>query len=377
MNNYDVIVLGVGGMGSAACDHLAGRGARVLGLEQFDIAHDRGSSHGDTRIIRKAYFEHPDYVPLLHKAYRGWDDLAQDAGEALFERCGLLLAGPPLRALISGARRAAEEHELALPEVAPAEVERRFPGLVLSPGMTVLWEGDAGYLCVEACVRAAAARAARRGATIRTAERVLRWTATAEDVEVTCAGATYRAGRLVICGGPWAGELLSDLRLPLAVRRKVQLWFPTRGGLYAREHGFPVFAMQSEEGFFYGFPSLDGATIKVAEHTGGDVVARPEAADRSLQSGDVASIAAFIVEHLPGVDHRPTRHAVCFYTMTPDEHFIIDRHPAHAHVCFAAGFSGHGFKFAPIVGSILADLALTGTTEEPSGFLRLSRFQGF
>lgn len=376
---FDSIVLGVGAMGSAALYHLARRGQRVLGLERFALGHDRGSSHGRTRVIRKAYFEHPDYVPLLHRAYELWDALAAESGQALFDRTGLLLAGPPGDAVLAGVRRTAAQHGLAIEELSAAERARRFPGLVCAPESEALFERDAGYLRVEACVRAHAALAERHGATLLTGAEVRAIHLDGAGVRVETAAGRFQAGSLVVSAGAYSGALLPELALPLVVRRKVQLWYDAAPALH-RDAGFPVFLVSDAAlgGIFYGFPALDGADgegLKVAEHSGGEAVPDPLLVDRGLRADDEVRVRAFLQRHLPGVaSARARRHEVCLYTMTPDEHFVLDRHPRHPQLVYAAGFSGHGFKFAAVVGEALADLALRGQTALPIDFLQAQRF---
>lgn len=392
---HDVIVLGLGGMGSAALYHLARRGLRALGLEQFGLAHDRGSSHGDTRIIRTAYFEHPDYVPLLRRARAEWEALQRESGAALLTRSGLLLAGRPEGVVIPGVRRSAAEHRLPIESLSVAEARERFPGLRIEDGFEVLYEADAGFLHVERCVRTHVERALACGATVRTQAEVLEWSADdgaagGPRVTVRTAGETFEARALVIAAGPWSGRLVRELGLPLTVRRKVQLWFPTDNPAHRLAAGFPAFCFDTADGFFYGFPALDdaepgerggparthtasAALMKIAEHSGDERVTDPSAIDRGLHPRDVERVAAFAGRCLPGVSAAPVRHSVCMYTMTPDEHFIVDLHPRHRNVALAAGFSGHGFKFASVVGSILADLAERGATAEPIAFLSACR----
>jgi sarcosine oxidase len=372
MTVFDAIVIGVGGMGSAACFHLARRGASVLGLEQFTQAHDRGSSHGQTRIIRKAYFEHPDYVPLLHRTYELWAELDDQTDMRLFERCGLLLVGPPDGMLIPGCRRAAAEHRLDLEPVAPREVAKRFPGFRADDSVEALFEENAGFLRVEDCVRAHVRRAVECGADIRWNVGVRDWVARKDSVTVRTDVGDFRAGRLVVCAGPWSADLLGELRLPLEVRRKVLLWVRAAPE-YRLDRGCPVFGFETELGFLYGFPADERGELKIANHGGGEAVDDPSAPDRRLLPRDAAFIAPFALRHARGIDTQVIRHSVCMYTMTPDEHFVIDRSPRSENVVFAAGFSGHGFKFAPVVGSVLADLALDGKTAEPIGFLSASR----
>lgn len=372
MTRYDAIVIGLGAMGAAACDQLAARGCRVLGIEQFLPAHDRGSSHGETRIIRKAYFEHADYVPLLHRAYAMWDELSADASRTLFERVGLLLMGVPKGEVIVGVQRAAREHHLAIEEMPPAEVAWRFPGFRPDPSMVALFEPDAGFLHVEACIRAMLDRAKQRGAELKFETAVTSWAADGTGVRVMASRETYFADRLVVTAGPWAGKLLTLLARPLEVLRKVQLWFPASGGYRVADRS-PVFCVDTGPQFFYGAPVVAGDMMKVAEHSGREVVSDPGMVDRSLRAEDVSHVVDFVRRVLPGLTPVPARHAVCLYTMTLDGHFVIDRHPEFPQVALAAGFSGHGFKFAPIVGSILADLTLSGRTAEPAGFLKLGR----
>jgi len=375
MPSYDAIVIGLGGMGSAAAYHLARRGLHVLGLDQFTPCHDRGSSHGETRIIRKAYFEHPDYVPLLIRAYALWDEIAEASERRLFERCGLLLAGPPDGAVIPGLYRAAAAHGLPLETLDAAERTRRFPMFNFpADRYACVFEADAGYLHVETCQRAYQEAAERLGAHLRWQSRVLEWSADSAGARVKTDVGDFDAARLVVCGGAWSERLLQDLHLPLTVRRKVQFWFRTRDDRHEPAARSPVFGVETESGFFYGFPAISPGVIKVAHHTGGDAVADPRAVDRGVRPSDVEPVRGFLAEHLPGVSSEVARSSICLYTMTPDEHFILDVHPVHSTVAFAAGFSGHGFKFASLVGEVVADLAQAGRTNQPVGFLGLSRF---
>jgi len=366
-------VIGVGGMGSAALYHLARSGIKVLGLEQFHIGHDRGSSHGQTRIIRKAYFEHPAYVPLLQRAYELWRDLETECDEELFHQTGLLLVGPPDGFIIPGVQRSAREHQLDIQTLTVAEARKRFNGFVINDDQSVLFEPDAGFLRVEACVHAHVDRAVAHGATILAGTAVKSWSVKQGAVEVSTESGTHSAATLLICGGPWAGQLLSELRLPLEVRRKVVFWFDTTDDSYDLGRGCLVFGFETADGFVYGFPVIDSDGIKVAHHSGGERVERADELDRTLHPEDTIVVRRFIDKHLPRVGDRLNRYSVCMYTMTPDEHFIVDRHPAHPNVIFAAGFSGHGFKFAPIIGSILADLTIDDRTAEPIAFLSASR----
>lgn len=366
---YDVIVIGVGGMGSAACEHLARRGCRVLGLEQFALGHDRGSSHGETRIIRLAYFEHPDYVPLLQRAYRLWNELEQRTGRTLLHQNGLILSGPAAGETITGALRSARDHQLAVERLTPTDLRHRFPGFAPPEEHAIVFESRAGYLAVEDCVAAHLAAARSAGAEFRERTPVLRWGRDGRGVFVETASERFTAQGLVITAGAWAARVLADLRLPLIVRRKFVGWFATSAGSYAAAEGTPTYYCELPEGAFYGFPSLDGTSLKVAEHTGGAVVDDPASVDRAAHADDVAPLARFVQRFLPQATTTLVRHSVCLYTLTPDQHFLIATHPEHPQVQIAAGFSGHGFKFTPVVGAALADLATTGRSELPIGFL--------
>jgi sarcosine oxidase len=374
MKTFDAVVLGVGGMGSAALYHLAARGMRVLGLEQFRVGHDRGSSHGETRIIRKAYFEHPAYVPLLVRAYTLWTDFEKETGRRFFYRTGLLETGPADGMLIRGVRRSAELHGLALEEVAVSDVPRRFPGFLPSDDMVAVFEADAGLLLVEQCVQSFARRAVALGAELREDAAVLDWSVQGSDITVRTRSDSYTTSRLVICGGPWAVKLLADLGLPLSVRRKPVFWFEADPGAYDRDRGCPVFCFDTRDGFFYGIPSLSRGSLKIAEHTGGETVpVGADHVDRTVRESDVAPVRRFSARYLPFVRSRVVKSSVCMYTMTPDEHFIMDSDPRYPGVLIATGFSGHGYKFAPLIGSVLADMATGGRTSVPVDFLSLSR----
>ncbi len=375
MNTYDTIVIGLGGMGSATVCELARRGHRVLGLEQYAFDHTLGSSHGQSRIIRQAYFEHPDYVPLLQAAYEGWDALSAGSATELFNRCGLLLAGPDTGEVIAGTREAASLHQLPLEELNYDTAQRRYPAFNFREGDTILNEAQGGYLRVEACVAAHLAQARHHGATLHEMEPVSDWNRDGAGVRVTTDRAVYRAARLILCAGSWTGPLLASLALPLEVRRVVTAWFPTENPAFTLEKGCPVFAFQTPDGFYYGFPELDTRGVKLACHAPGLPVADPATVDRHVTAVDVAPLQAFARQYLQGIASAPSDSTVCLYTMSPDGHFIIDRHPEQEQVTFAAGFSGHGFKFCPAIGQILADLSITGKSELPRDFLGLKRFQ--
>ncbi|WP_326599011.1 N-methyl-L-tryptophan oxidase [Streptomyces sp. NBC_01803] len=381
-STYDVIVLGLGGMGSAAADHLAARGARVLGLERSGPAHDQGSSHGGSRIIRQAYFEGTGYVPLLLRSYELFERLERESGRELSMLCGGLMIGRRDGQVVTGGLHAARLWDLPHELLDAAELRRRFPTLDPRDDEVALYEDKAGLVRPEATVAAQLRLAAAAGAELRFGEPVLRWEVLpgGAGVRVRTAAGRYEAGHLVVCPGAWAAEQLADLDVPFTVRRQVMFWFQPAGGLapYAPER-HPVWLWEREEGAaLYGFPAIDGphGGVKVALHGDGEECA-PETVDRAVRPAETAALAACAAPRVPTLPGRLLRATTCVYTRTPDEHFVIAPHPAHAGaVTVACGFSGHGFKFVPVVGEILADLALTGATAHPIGLFHPHRFAG-
>jgi monomeric sarcosine oxidase len=375
MERYDAIVLGIGGVGSAALYHLAKRGIRAIGIDRFSPPHDRGSSHGQSRVIRQAYFEHSDYVPLLREAYRLWHELETLSETKLFHQIGLVEVGPSDGVVVPGVLRAADEHRLQVESLTAEQVERRWPGLSVAKQFACVFEPAAGYLRVEDCVKAHIDVACAAGAEIMVDTEVQSWTADGREVRLrTTSGQEIVGDRLVVTAGAWASQLLADLNVALQVRRKSLFWFAADDPRYDAATGMPVFLFEEPEGVFYGFPQIDERGVKFAEHTGGRTVDDPIVVDLSIDPDEQRRLIDALRRHLPGVSSRVTDHVVCLYTMSPDEHFIVDRHPAYANVVVAAGLSGHGFKFTPVLGRALADLALDGGTNLPINFLSLNRF---
>jgi len=369
MKSSDIIILGVGGMGSATCYELAKRGVKVTGIEQFTIAHDKGSSHGDTRIIRQAYFEHPDYVPLLKRAYELWDILENESKKELFHKIGIVFYGPSQGSqILPLVSQAAKKFNIPIEEIDRAEALKRWPCFVPPEEFAAIYEPNAGYLEVENCVRTFAQLAKANGAKIVEGEKVTKWRATTNRVEVTTNKNTYTADHLVITAGAWSHQLLTDLNIPLTVHRNLLFWYQA-DAIY---NNIPCFGFEMPDGFIYGFPNINNTGVKIAEHTPGDKVSNPDNLDRQLHNKDKENIERFVKQSLPGIHpNKLIKHATCMYTMTSDAHFVIDQHPQFENVTFAAGFSGHGFKFAAVIGEILADLATSGATKMPIDFLKL------
>lgn len=371
----EVIVLGCGGVGSAAAYHLARRGISVLALEQFEGPHDRGSSHGETRIIRQAYFEHPDYVPLLLRAYTQWHELERFSDQQLFYPVGLLQVGHADGPVLTGLRKSRDLHKLPLVELTAKEIQSRYPGISVPEGMTGLLELTAGFLRVEDCVRAHQAAARQSSAKILNNCTVTSWSSTPERLSVHTNQGTFTCNRLVVTAGPWAPQLLRQLNIPLVVRRKHLYWLDaSESGPYSMHHPFPTFLFDLPDGCFYGFPVIDALGLKAAEHSGGQEVTDPLHDERLPDAADAARVQAFLKQCLPQVSSKVNKQGVCYYTMSPDEHFLVDTFPDDPRVCFAAGLSGHGFKFTSVLGEILADLSLEQGTSLPAEFLGISRF---
>jgi sarcosine oxidase len=375
--SYDVIVIGLGGMGSAAAYRLAGRGLRVLGLDRHRPVHDQGSSHGGSRITRQAYFEDPAYVPLLLRAAELWPEVEAASGRTIAVWTGGVMVGRPDSRTVAGSLRSAQEWDLPHELLDAAGIRRRFPTMTPDPDEVALYEPGAGLVIPEESVAAHLALAARAGAELHHEEPVTRWRAEpGGGVRVTTGRATYTGDQLVICPGAWAPELLAGLGVPFGIERQVQYWFAPAAGIAPfRAERHPIYIWEAGGGRqFYGFPSFaDPAEgVKVAFFRGG-AACTPETIDRAVHADEVEAMRAFIAPRMPDLPGTFLRAATCMYTNTPDEHFVIARHPAHEQVVVACGFSGHGFKFVPVVGEIVADLVADGATAHPIGLFAPGR----
>ncbi|HLZ26639.1 MAG TPA: N-methyl-L-tryptophan oxidase [Chloroflexota bacterium] len=372
---YDAIVVGLGGMGSATAYHLASRGQRVLGLERFGIPHSMGSSHGITRIIRLAYYEHPAYVPLLQRAFDLWRSLQTDFGEQLLFVTGSIDAGPPGGAVFEGSLESCRLHGLSHEVLNSAQVSDRFPAYRLPSDTAALFQPDGGFLLPERCVVAHANAARALGADLHTGEPVRGWEARGDGVRVWTDTATYTAERLVLTVGAWARELVGPLLQGLAEpERQVLIWLGIRRPELFTPARFPVFNVLVPEGRFYGFPewSVPGFKFGKYHHLAEQV--DPDSIDRVANAADEAALRIFAERYFPDAAGATLDMQVCMFTNTPDEHFIVDVHPEYPQVSIAAGFSGHGFKFCSVIGEIMADLALDGATCHNIDLFRLRRF---
>lgn len=374
MNTYDIVVIGLGAMGGAAAYHCAKRGARVFGLDANAQGHALGSSHGATRAIRETYFEAPDYVPLAQRSYDLWHDLEQEIGTSLLSLKGAVYLGPPNNKLVQGVITAAERHRLPYECLTPKQAMERFPGFELPPGWEAVFEPRGGVLQAEVCQQGHLDLARRLGAEIRFELPARSWRRNAGGIVVDTTEGRFEAGAAILTLGPWACEALRELNLPITGRRIAVIHFePADPALYDPAD-MSVYFWATPDGVYAGFPHFDGEGVKVMRHDRGDTCT-PSTIRRDINEADVEQVARFARKHMPHAIRRVLRAMVCLYTMTPDNHFIIDRHPHQPALVYACGFSGHGFKFAPVVGEALADLALEGKTRHPIGFLSADRFR--
>ncbi len=375
MKPPEVAVIGAGAAGSSTAFALARAGARVTLYDQFALGHARGSSHGASRLFRTAYFEHPNYVPILQRALKMWLALDEATGERVFYREGVLEAGPPDGGFMRGLRVAIDEHHLPVPQLSAAELKRDHPAFTIPAGYEAYFEADAGFVLAGKAVARYLRLAREDGVTMRAETPVTGWAPAGDGVHVRTASDAKRYDRLVIAAGSWADDLLA---LPLAKVRpwpRTLFWRRPDTDRFGVGGAFKPFGVETSDGrFFYGFPAIDAAGVKVAEHTGGHAIARPEDRGDNPEAGESEAIDAFLRDFIPALAGRPGSFERCLYEMSADENFIIDRHPASDRVVFAAGLSGHGFKFAPVLVETLAIMALEDRTPAEWEFLSMKRF---
>lgn len=373
-NTYDVIVVGVGGMGSATVYELASRGLRVLGLEQFDIPHDQGSSHGVNRMIRLAYYEDPSYVPLMRRAYERWHDLETASGEKLLYTTGSVSAGREDQDVFAGSLRSCLEHELPHETLTSAELTRRFPGFRLPPDWMALLQPAGGFLLSERCIVNYVFRALELGAEVRAREPVLGWDLSGDTVRVETSRGKYEAGALVITAGAWTEMLTPSLSHLAKPERQALGWFqPLRPERFTLDT-FPVTTLAGDEGQYYALPVFGIPGFKIGRYNHLQENTSADDLDRVSRDEDEEILRLGVARYFPDANGPTLSMKVCMFTNTPDEHFLIDAVPGAPNVFLAAGFSGHGFKFCSVIGEIMADLATNGDTGHDISLLRLDRF---
>lgn len=372
---YDVAVAGLGGMGSAALAHCAVRGVRVIGIEQFDPVHELGASSGKTRIIRQAYFEDPAYVPMLLRAYELWRQLEERSGEDLMRLTGLLMAGTPNSEIVSGSARAAQIHDLPVEYLTASDMRKRYPELRVADDEVGVFESNAGAVFPEKTIRAYLGIAQELGAQVRFRTSVLRWHSEPDGITIELSDASVvRARSLIVTLGPWFGEVMRAAGVQLDVQRNVQVWFTPKTAAYAAD-GFPAFLIERESlpAPLYGFPDF-GDGVKAAFH-GYGALTEPSQLDREIDpQRDVEPVARALENWMPSAAAAFRAGKACMYALTPDRHFVVDRDPRDERVVLCGGFSGHGFKFVPVVGEIASQLALDGAAALDIDFLSTRRF---
>jgi len=371
----DVIVVGVGGMGSAALWQLARRGVRAIGIERWDVPHAYGSSHGVSRIIRLPYYEDPDYVPLLRRAYTLWREIEAATGRELLVTTGSVDASPPDDPLFGGALASARLHDLAHEVLTGAEVNARFPGYALPADYRAVFQPDGGLVASERAIVAHVEAAQALGAEVRAREPMLHWQARGGGVRVTTSKGVYDADRLILTTGAWIGEHAEPLAGRAVPERQVLAWLqPLAPALYAPNR-FPVFNLQVDEGRYYGLPIYDVPGFKFGRyHHRGETSGAIDQLSREPDADDESLLRSFAERYFPQGAGATLALRACMFTNTADEHFIVDHHPDHANVVLASPCSGHGYKFCSVIGEILADLATgDGRTRHDIGFLRLDR----
>ena len=374
MPSYDAIVIGAGGMGSAAVFHLARRGLKVLGLERYDIPHEMGSSHGYSRMIRYTLQEHPSYVPLVRRAYELWHELEDAAGEKLVVTTGSVRAGLPDSPFFQNAKESCDLHNIPYEILAAAEINKRFPGYRFPEGISSIYQADGGFLLPEKCIVNHVRAAEAAGAAVHTQETVLDWEPQGGGVQVRSDRDTYTADRLVVTAGAWAAKLVPEVAAYAVPERQVMAWFqPERPELFTPEV-FPVFGILTEKGRYYGFPSYTVPGFKIGRSHHLQQKVDPDLMDREVHSEDEKVLRQAVDQYFPLAAGRLMDRKTCIFTNTPDEHFMMGVLNGHPQVSVAAGFSGHGFKFASVIGEIMADLAQNGETGHDISLFRLDRF---
>jgi sarcosine oxidase len=374
MAAYDVAVIGLGATGSAALLDLARRGVRAVGIERFEPGHDKGSSHGETRIIRLGYFEHPSYVPLLRQTYQLWRELEKAAGQQLMHITGIAEIGAPDSEVVAGTLRASREHGLPHEVLDAKEVMRRFPAFRIPDDYVGVVQPDGGFLAVEPSIAAIIALAKRAGAEVQSGETVQAIKSSANGVVVETDHGTVEAKKAIVAAGAWVSKLLPGLPVKLSVTRQVQAWFEPNDASAFEAGRFPVFLIESRHGVHYGFPPHGGSPVKVAKHHASDRPVDPDAVDRAISDTDEAAIRAALADHIPAANGRMIAAKTCLYTNTPDHDFIVDTLPDAPNVIVASPCSGHGFKFVPVLGEILGALATEGGTRHDISRFKLARF---
>jgi sarcosine oxidase len=370
---FDVAVVGLGAMGSAALFHLAQRGSRVIGVERFTPGHDRGSSHGESRAIRLGYSEHPSYVPLVRRAFENWRQLERLSGETVLTTTGILEVGRPGSAMVAGSLVACRLHDLDFELLDGGKVGRRFPAFDLPADYTAVWQPEGGLLRPDLANVAHLRLAEAAGASILTEQRAVAIEPLGSGIRIVLEGRTIEAAAVIVSAGPWIADLVPELRRQLTLTRQVICWYqPKRPELFALG-ALPVFMIEGEDDLIYGFPDFAGTGFKCASHYGSGRIEHADQARQDAGPPDEERTRRFLDRYMPAGAGALKAMKTCLYTMTQDEDFIIDALPVDERIVVASACSGHGYKFASVIGEILADLATTGRTPHDIGRFAIAR----
>jgi sarcosine oxidase len=373
LTGYDVAVIGLGAMGSAALFHLARRGVKAIGIEQFKPGHDRGSSHGESRAIRLGYSEHPSYVPLVRSAFANWRELEHLSGETILTTTGILEAGKPGSRMVAGSLEACLQHALDYELLDTAEISRRFPAVTLPGGYSGIWQPEGGILNADLGNAVHLQFAREAGAAVLAETKVRALEPSSNGVRLVLDDRAVEAGSAIVTTGPWIGDLVPQLKPHLSIARMVLTWYaPLQPELF-RLGRLPVFAIEGEDDIVYGFPDFAGTGFKCASHYNSGFIRHADAARQDSGPADEMRTRRFLERHVPAGAGRLIGMKTCMYTMTPDEDFVIDLSPADPRVVVASPCSGHGYKFASVIGEILADLATERTTRHDIGRFGIDR----
>jgi sarcosine oxidase len=357
----DVAVIGVGAMGSMSLWRLAARGASVIGFERFQPGHALGSSHGETRIIRTAYHEGPEYVPLVQEAWTLWRRLEEETGVSLLVRNGGLLIGPPDGEIVQGALLSARTHNLEHQLLDAADLRRRHPQHRIGEQDVAVAEPDAGFVRPEVAVEAAAACAVARGAVLHSGCKVQTIDPDGGGVTILSDAGKHRVRHAIVAAGPWTSMIAPWANLPLSVARQAMGWYQATEPALFEASRFPIWIREAPDHVAYGFPTVDGRTVKLALHHEG-ATTDPDTVDRAIHTADADPLDRYVAKYLAGLQAHAVEMRVCMYTNTPDQHFVIGRVPGVDNVTVLSPCSGHGFKFASVIGDVAADFALDGGT---------------
>jgi sarcosine oxidase len=374
MATFDVAVIGLGAMGGAALFELARKGQRVIGFEQFEPGHDKGSSHGESRIIRLSYFEHPSYVPLVRRALEKWRDLERLCGKTILTVTGVLEMGYPGSPIVEGSLEASRQHDLDHEVLSAAEINRRFPAFQLPLDWVGLFQPEGGFLRPELAIRQLVQQAQKHGAEVRAQARVLAIEPFSAGIRVRTEAGEIEAGSVIVATGAWIGEFAPELRPHLRLTRQVLGWFAPKVPEHFSPERCPVFLLESEDDACYGFPDFAGTGVKAASHREGAFL--PTADDLAQDGGasDEAQIRRMLSRYMPDANGPLQKMRTCMYTRTPDEDFVVDRSSVDPRIILASPCSGHGFKFSSVIGEVLADLAIGVTPANDISRFQIARF---